>query len=208
MPPGPPEDKRDQPSAQIPPRRPARQPQPREHNRGPAAAAQNRAAILRAARRLFAERGYHVPLNAIAREAGVGQGVLYRHFPGRHDLAFAVFEENFAELEEVAQGTDAQVFERLLSTLVELIVGSAAFVEMVVDARRSLPTYDGDERLRRLLERALATSQAAGAVTPELTADDVLLAVRMVYGVVATAPDAESARLGVAQARRLLGDWA
>src|SRR5690606_39484170 len=62
-------------------------------NRGPAAAAENRAALLAAARRLFAERGYHAPLSAIAREAGVGQGSLYRHFPQRELIAAAILEE-------------------------------------------------------------------------------------------------------------------
>ena len=71
----------------------------RRINRGPAAAAENRRAVLAAARELFAERGYEVPMQAIAKRAGVGQGVLYRHFPKRLDLALAVFEENFVRLE-------------------------------------------------------------------------------------------------------------
>ncbi len=71
-------------------------------NRGPAAAAGNRQAILRSARRLFAEQGFLVPLTAIAREAGVGQGVLYRHFPTRMALALAVFDENLTRVEQVA----------------------------------------------------------------------------------------------------------
>ena len=84
---------------------------PRAGNRGPAAAAGNRRALLRAARDLFAQKGYNVPLSAIARAAGVGQAVLYRHFPRRLDLAFAVFEENFADLgvDFIATGTDTRI---------------------------------------------------------------------------------------------------
>ena len=85
----------------------------RRINRGPAAAAENRHAVLAAARELFAERGYEVPMQAIAKRAGVGQGVLYRHFPKRLDLALAVFEENFVRLEtagaEVGPGHEGQV---------------------------------------------------------------------------------------------------
>ena len=81
---------------------------PRPHNAGPSAAPKNRAAILSAARTLFAQQGYHVPLNAIARAAGVGQGVLYRHFPHRIDLALAVFDDNFAELEAIAAAQSGQ----------------------------------------------------------------------------------------------------
>lgn len=59
-------------------------------NRGPAAAAENRAAIIKAAGEVFAEQGLGAPLNSIAKRAGVGQGSLYRHFPTRASLAGGV----------------------------------------------------------------------------------------------------------------------
>lgn len=169
-------------------------------NRGPAAAAGNRRAILDAARRLFAERGYRVPLSAIARAAGVGQGVLYRHFPTRLDLAFAVFEENFAELEAIAADSGSETFIRLWSRLLELTIEAAAFVEMVVDARRNLPDYDGGDRLLRLIAATLPRAQAAGLVDADLSAADVHLAHRMVYGVVVTANDPDQVKDTVDQA--------
>ncbi|WP_121258166.1 TetR/AcrR family transcriptional regulator [Nocardioides ferulae] len=172
----------------------------REGNRGPAAAADNHRAILASARRLFAERGYHVPLNAIARDAGVGQGVLYRHFPSRFDLAFAVFEENFAELEALADDPAPDAFARVWSRLLDLTVREAAFVEMVVEARRSRPEYDGGERLRALIEPPLLRAQDAGLVDPLLGVDDVLLAQRMAYGIVVTELDPASARQVVERA--------
>lgn len=156
-------------------------------NRGPAAAEDNRRALLRAARRLFANQGYNVPLNAIAREAGVGQGVLYRHFPRRLDLAFAVFEENFAELDALGAQTDPDVFERVFVRLVELVVESVGFVELVIGARGVVEDYDGDERLAQLLAAPLRRSQEAGRVAPYVAVDDVGLALRMIYGVAATA---------------------
>lgn len=178
-------------------------PTTREGNRGPAAAADNRRAILAAARRLFAERGFLVPLSAIAREAGVGQAVLYRHFPTRLDLAFTVFEENFAELEAIAAEDDAGAFGRLWSRLLDLTIESAAFVEMAVEARRSHPDYDGAERLQALLEGPLERARAAGLVAPYLTIDDVLLAQRMAYGVIATSLDPADLRESVHRALSL-----
>lgn len=178
--------------------------QPRQGNRGPAAAAGNRSAILEAARRLFAERGYHVPLSTIAREAAVGQGVLYRHFPTRLDLAFAVFEENFAELETIAAEPDAGAFGRLWARLLDLTIESAAFVEMVVDARRSIPDHDGAERLLALIEATLPRAQGAGLVDAALTAEDFILAHRMAYGVVVTATDPSQVKETVDQALALL----
>jgi AcrR family transcriptional regulator len=169
-------------------------------NRGPAAAPENRAAILAAARRLFAERGFLVPLTTIAKEAGVGQGVLYRHFPTRFDLAFAVFEDNFAELERAAASGGPDAFGALWATLLEQTVREAAFVEMVVEARRSQPHYDGDDRLRALIARSLPEARTAGRVPADVTVDDVLLAWRMIFGVVATADSAPTARADVARA--------
>ena len=163
-------------------------------NRGPAAAAGNRRAILAAARRLFAERGYHVPLSAIAQEAGTGQGVLYRHFPTRLDLARAVFETHLEELTAVAHDDAPDTFVRLWSRLLDLVVEESAFVEMVVDARRSMPDYDGGHRLRVLVEETLPRAQRAGLVAPALTTADVLLAVRMAYGIVATSEGGEDVR--------------
>lgn len=179
----------------------------RESNRGPAAAAGNRRAILAAARRLFASRGYQVPLSAIARDAGVGQGVLYRHFSTRLDLAFAVFDENFADLEDIAAEPDAGAFGRLWNRLLEHTIEHVAFVEMVLDARQSLPDYDGEARLRRLVTQALKRAQEAGLVAPEVTADDVLLAQRMAYGVVTTAGDGEPVEDAVRRAMALLDPW-
>lgn len=177
----------------------------RKRNRGPAAAPDNRRAILAAARPLFAERGYHVPLSAIAQRAGVGQAVFYRHFPTRYDLAFAVFEESFADLEAIATESDPAAFGRLWARLLDLTVETAAFVEMVAEARRTLPEYDGPERLLALVGAPLERAQAAGLVDPAITPFDVLLAQRMLYGVVVTTPDPSDARASVDQAAALLG---
>lgn len=178
--------------------------QPREGNRGPAAAAENRRAILGAARRLFADRGYDVPLTRIAQAAGVGQAVLYRHFPSRLDLALAVFEENLADLETVAARPGPETFGQVWARLLEHTVEEVAFLEMFVAARRDLPDYDGHLRLLALVEEPLAQARAAGLVDPALTVDDVLLVQRMVYGVVTTATTADEVRSAVHRALALL----
>src|SRR5437764_7171008 len=50
-------------------------------------AERNRAAVLAAAQRLYAEQGVGVSLEEVARRAGVGIGTLYRHFPrGKEQL--------------------------------------------------------------------------------------------------------------------------
>ncbi|MDY0828166.1 helix-turn-helix domain-containing protein [Microbacterium sp. BG28] len=54
-------------------------------------AAHNSAALLAAARVVFARSGVDAPAREIAAEAGVGVGTLYRHFPNRAELVAAVF---------------------------------------------------------------------------------------------------------------------
>lgn len=157
-------------------------PQPR--NRGPAAAAENRAAVLAAARHLFAERGYRVPLSIIARAAGVGQGVLYRHFASRLDLAYAVFEDNFAELEHLAASDDSpECLGRLWAGVVRTTIESTAFVDLVLAAGSDVPADVDASRLERLFATPLATAQAAGRADPSWTTGDLLLLLQMVYGV-------------------------
>ena len=173
-------------------------------NRGPAAADDNRRAVLAAARRVMGERGYRAPRSAIAREAGVGQGVLYRHFPTRLDLALAVFEDDFAQLEAVAADPDPGAFGRLWSRMADLTVETSAFVEMVVDARESLPDHRGDARVLALVEATLPRAQRAGLADAALASDDVLLAWRMVFGVVVTTVGRDRVRAAVTRALALL----
>ncbi|MCB0912849.1 MAG: TetR/AcrR family transcriptional regulator [Propionibacteriaceae bacterium] len=178
---------------------------PRPHNRGPAAAAGNRASILAAARKLFAEKGYRVPLNAVAREAGVGQGVLYRHFPDRLALAFAVFADNFTELERLATAVPGpECFGLLWRQLVAYTVESSAFVELVIEARPEPSGVISEERFEALVAAPLARAQAAGLADPAWTPHDILLLEHMVYGVVIAHPDPEEARDAVHRALALL----
>lgn len=71
-------------------------------------ARRNRDRILSIARAAFASTTETVPLDAIAREAGVGIGTLYRHFPTREALVEAVYA---AELDEVVSSAPALLAE-------------------------------------------------------------------------------------------------
>lgn len=175
---------------------------PNRKNRGPAAAADNRRAIIDAARELFAQRGYQVPFSAIAQRAGVSQGVLYRHFPALFDVADVVFEERFVELEALADSPEPDTFKLFWARLLDLTIQERAFVEMAVEGRRSRPDYNGEERLGTLLEPLLLRAQAAGIVRADFTIADLLLIQRMVYGVVVTAVNETEAREAVS---RLMG---
>jgi len=158
-------------------------------NRGPTAAEANHQAILRAARTIFAERGYRAPFSAIAKQAGVGQAVLYRHFPDRLTLALALLEDNLTEFETLAADPSPAAFAGLWRTIVHHVIHDAAFIDTVVDARRVIPDYDGLGRWHRLLGPALARAQRAGLIAADVTVVEIDLSVRMLYGVVVTASE-------------------
>ncbi len=64
-------------------------------------AARNRARILAAAERLFAERGAtNVSMEDVATAAGVGKGTLYRRYPDRAALAVALLDEHERRLQQ------------------------------------------------------------------------------------------------------------
>jgi AcrR family transcriptional regulator len=67
-------------------------------------ARRNRRKVLDAARKRFADDGLDAQIDDIARDAGVGVGTVYRHFPTKEDLLQALVDERFAYFAEVARG--------------------------------------------------------------------------------------------------------
>ncbi len=72
-------------------------------------ARRNRERLIAAAREIFTEYGSGASMEAIAKQAGVGVGTLYRHFPNRFDIVEAVYETDVQELSEAAQRVVAEL---------------------------------------------------------------------------------------------------
>ncbi|WP_308820167.1 TetR/AcrR family transcriptional regulator [Pseudonocardia alni] len=66
-------------------------------------AVRNRERLVSAASELFTEQGVDVPLDQIARRAGVSIGTLYNHFPDRGRLIDEVMPERLTELDRLAE---------------------------------------------------------------------------------------------------------
>lgn len=120
-----------------------------------------------------------LPLNAIAKAAGVGVGTAYRHFPSRQVLIEALAAQSFTRLAADARASAAADdpvagFERLMSTGLRLLREEPALAE-VLAARDDLtadavaPAADFFDALDHLLHRA----RQAGAVRSDITADDL-----------------------------------
>ena len=171
-------------------------------NRSPSAgrkpradAQRNRERILEVAKRAFTRSGASASLDDIAKEAGVGPGTLYRHFPTREELLQAVYR---SELEKLAAA------ERRFAQSMPPIEALRAWLLLFVDAIETkqiiapvLNTLIGDpkkvfaasyaqthEAIRALVQRAIKS----GDVRRDLDPMDLL---RALVGVanVASSPD-------------------
>src|ERR1700686_106661 len=66
-------------------------------------AQRNRERILQVAKQAFSQSGVGASLDEIAKDAGVGPGTLYRHFPTREDLLEAVYRTEMEKLASAEQ---------------------------------------------------------------------------------------------------------
>lgn len=163
-------------------------------------AAANRDRILDAAAELFASRGISIPLDEVARRAGVGVATLYRRFPTRADLVAATFERNISRFTDAVDRALAnpdpwQGFRGLVFALCELQASDAGLRDMLTTAFPSSSvveqrTAEAVELLRTLMARA----QREGGLRADVTVADVVVLLLANAGVVATtgetAPDA------------------
>jgi AcrR family transcriptional regulator len=137
-----------------------------------------RAALVMAARELFAQRGFAgVGTEEIVHRAGVTRGALYHHFAGKEDLFRAVHEQLERELVEGIAAEAASAGDPLAA----LRAGARAFLDACQDpaiARIALvdaPSVLGWERWREiglrygfgLVEGVLEEAMKAGAIERE-----------------------------------------
>ncbi len=144
-------------------------------------AQRNRDRLLQVAKEAFAQEGVAVPLDEIARRAGVGPGTLYRHFPTKESLFEAVVHDRLHQLIHHAResgrsddpgGALADFLGHLVreaapkQDLVDALVGSGIDVRAAVTATAAV--------LRDEIATLLARAQAAGAVRPDITPADLM----------------------------------
>lgn len=125
-------------------------------NRQASRSASTRAKLIRAARKLFASRGYAaVGTEEIVRRAGLTRGALYHQFSSKEDLFLAVYEQVEQELTERVAGTLGEV----TSPFAAMRAGIRAFLEAcrAPEVQRIVlidgPAVLGWERWREVAER-------------------------------------------------------
>jgi AcrR family transcriptional regulator len=142
-------------------------------------AADNRARIIAAAREAIAS-GSEVKLNAIARQAGVGQGTLYRHFPTREDLLAEVYREDVGELVAAAPALLADHDPvTALARWLDRVAGYAQVKRGVFAAVEGAMSQDLATHSHGPIGEALTTlldaGKADGSIRPDVDARDVIL---------------------------------
>jgi AcrR family transcriptional regulator len=102
-------------------------------------ARRNRDRLIEVAAKAFASSGVGASLEAIAREAGVGPGTLYRHFPAREVLIEAVYRREVeglvAAAEELARTSEP---DEALAEWMQRFVGYMATKRGMRDSLRLL----------------------------------------------------------------------
>ena len=147
-------------------------------------AVENRERILEIAREAFARHGANASLDEIAREAEVGPGTLYRHFPTRDSLIEAVYRKDVEHVAAAARrfALEKPPIEALRAWLL-LLIDYVAAKHIIAPALNSI--VGGPMRLyeatRAQMQEAVEFLVTRGIESGELRGDvqgpDLLFAV-------------------------------
>ena len=144
-------------------------------------AARNRARVLEVAYETFAADGLAVPIDEIARRAGVGAGTVYRHFPTKEALFQAVIAERIRGVVEEGRTllADADPADALFAFLRSMVLqwGAAdrglvdALAGSGIDVNTVVPEAEGE--YLSVLGDLLTAAQRAGTARGDVTVADV-----------------------------------
>jgi AcrR family transcriptional regulator len=155
-----------------------------------------------AARKVFTEEGGQGSMEAIAREAGVGVGTLYRHFPRRIDVVEAVYLTDVEELLRTAERVVAELepwaaVVAFLEAFVRYAQGKRTFLNELHEAFEKNPNLRSQcrESIDSAMNLVFSRAQRAGVVRADVDGSDVMQLV---------GPMCTSATLSADQCTRLL----
>lgn len=166
-------------------------------------ARRNRERLVTAARAVFAEQGTAASMEAIARQAGVGVGTLYRHFPTRIDVVEAVYETDVEELAEAARRAVAELepwdaVVAFFEAFTQYARSKQALLAELQQAFEKNPDMRSRsrERIEAAFDLVVDEAQRAGVLRGDVSGSDLTQLV---------SPVCTNASIPPEQARRLLG---
>lgn len=161
----------------------------------------NRATLLETAQRHFLRHGVGTSLEAVAKEAGVGPGTLYRHFPTREALLAAVLQTRSKEfaVRQVAVeqlGDPAEALEQWLRAMEEYLSAFSGLPEPLMAAARAQepdnPLTIPCDTLITATDQYVHAAQLAGHVRASVQGYDLFLAACSVAWIKGTGAEGEA----------------
>jgi AcrR family transcriptional regulator len=144
-------------------------------------AARNRARVLEIAYETFAAEGLSVPIDEIARRAGVGAGTVYRHFPTKEMLFQAVIENRMQRLVDdgyvllKSDGPGEAIFTFLRSIVLQWGATDRGLVDALagfgIDIASAVP--GAEEAFLTVLGELLRAAQTAGTARTDVGTAEV-----------------------------------
>ena len=159
--------------------------------------------LIVAARDVFAKQGGSASMEAIAREAGVGVGTLYRHFPQRIDVVEAVYRDDVDQLvaaadQAIAEFEPGPAVVAFLEAFVRYAQGKRIFLNELHEAFDKHPDLKlrSMERINDAMNSVVRRAQDAGAIRTDVNGAELMQLI---------SPICINAALSEEQSHRLLG---
>ncbi|ONK12486.1 TetR/AcrR family transcriptional regulator [Streptomyces sp. MP131-18] len=145
-------------------------------------ARRNEQRLLDAAATVFATTGVDAPIRAIAAEAGVGLGTIYRHFPTRTELVVAVYGHQV----EACADAGLHLLAETASPFDALLVWADRFVDFVITKHGLADALGSDDagfrrlhayfldRLVPVCAKLLVAAERSGQITPGVDAYELM----------------------------------
>jgi AcrR family transcriptional regulator len=141
-------------------------------------ARRNRERVLAAAQEAFAAEGISVPLDEIARRAGVGPGTVYRHFPTKEALFHAAMMDRVERMVQHARSlaADADPGRAFFGYLDYMVVEAGVKRDLAeaVGGHESLGSQKPTLELRSAIDVLLRRAQTSGAVRSDIDLGDLM----------------------------------
>jgi AcrR family transcriptional regulator len=139
-------------------------------------AARNRARVLEVAFETFAAEGLSVPIDEIARRAGVGAGTVYRHFPAKEDLFRAVISDRLQRIvdegrELLQSGEPGEALFTFLRSMVLEWGTNRGLADALAGA--DIDLTDVEQAFLAVTGELLRAAQQAGNVRPDVGVAEV-----------------------------------
>lgn len=141
-------------------------------------AARNRESLLAVATRAFASAETKPSMTAIAREAGVGVGTLYRHFPTRESLVDAIYQDQAERLtagarELLETRAPAQAMRQWMDLFADWLATKRGMLALLAIEPSAMSHAPSRGEMLAAISTILSAGVAAGDIRRDIDPEDI-----------------------------------